>query len=161
MRLKSTFLFIMLVGLGLSSIAFTQPTSAPGNGFLDKKEKLQSLIQDRLVQGLGLSPEQAFKFTEVIKKYHQKRHQLRGQMRTYHQQLESISNTSDASQASQLVNNIQKTRGELQKLEEDQFKELKPMLNPQQQAKYFLIMEQIRREMIQIKREMLAPKANF
>ncbi len=145
-------------GKALTALLLEGATQAP---VINKKEKLQVLLQERLEQSLGLSPDQAKKFSEIMRKYHQKRRELREQMKTYRGQLEAASNSTDASQATQLVANLQKTRDEIEKLEDAQFKEIKPMLNPQQQAKYFLIMEQIHRELMQIKRGNPPPKANF
>lgn len=144
---KKFFLVFLLAIFWMSSPCFAQPKGP----MMQKREQLQSLIQERLQQDLGLSLDQAKKFSEVMKKYHQKRRELREQMRSYRAQLETVSNSTDASQASQVVANLQKTRNEIENLEDAQFKEIKPMLSPQQQAKYFLVMENIRHEMMQIK----------
>lgn len=156
--MKKKIIYIILGGFmcfAFSSFAQAQDSSA------GKKEKLHLLIQERLQQGLGLSPDQAKKFSEIMKKYHQKRRELREQMRSYRSQLESASSSNDAAQASQVVSNLQKTRQEMEKIDDEQFKEIKPMLTPQQQAKYFLMMEDIRREMKQIKKEKGPPGHKF
>jgi len=142
----------LLAGLSLAfpALSQAQPDSRPDRG--EKRERLQSLLQERFIQGLGLNENQAAQFSKVMRKYHQKRKELREQMKQDRQQLETVSSSSDASQASQVVARIQKTRSELDQLDNEQFKELKPILSPQQQAKYLLIMEEIRHEMMRIKR---------
>ncbi len=160
MKKQMKVLFFVLALMFVCPKIFAQTTTFPSDG-PEKREKLQALVQERLVQGLALTPEQTKKFSEIFKKYHQKRYELREQMKLYHQDLEKASNDPNFERSSELVSNIQKLRSEMHKLEEEQFKELKPLLTPQQQAKYLLIMDQMRREMMQIKKGPLPSQPNF
>lgn len=149
--MKNIFkVFILLLILGSSTSLLAQPDSAPAHR--EKKEKLQHLLQERFINELGLSPDQSKKFSEIFKKYHQKKRELRQQMKSYRPELETAANSNDASLASQVVAKLQKTRNEIEKLDDEQFKELKSLLSPQQQAKYFLLKENMRHEMMEIKR---------
>lgn len=123
-----------------------------GQGPHAKQERLQALITLRLIEGLGLTQEQALKVAESMKRHQMKRRELRQKMEGLKQQLQMVANSNDPHQAAQVVTQLQKTREEIEGLDDAQFKEIKPLLTPQQQAKYLLLMEEIRREIQQFRR---------
>jgi hypothetical protein len=146
--LKWFFIFSAL--LLMARPVGAQPGEDPQ--FQEKQERLQTLITVRLSDELGLSSEQSAKVAGILKKYHLKRRELRKKMMDLHQQLPTVAGSNDAKQASQVVSEIQKTREEIRGLDDAQFKELKPLLSPQQQAKFILVMDDIRREIMQFRR---------
>lgn len=127
------------------------PSASPGNGLQQKQEKLQTLITLRLVNELGLSQDQALKVSEVMKKYHMKRRDLRMKLMELNQQLRDAVNANDP-KSGQLVGEIQKAKNEMDGVDDAMFREMKPMLTPQQQAKFILLMEDVRREIHQFHR---------
>lgn len=150
--MKKIILSLFVVSsLAFSLPAFSQgPDSRPGKG--EKKEKLHALMQERLMQNLSLTAEQSQKLSAISQKYQEKKKELRGQIKDYRKQLEVASNSSDAGQVSKAVTNFIKARQEMDQLEDSQFKEVKSVLSPQQQAKYLLFKEQMRHEMMKIKK---------
>jgi Spy/CpxP family protein refolding chaperone len=152
---RSAFaLFLVSCLLFLHHDSFAQPM--PG-GLAEKQEQLQALINTRLVNGLGLTPDKAQRVTQILQKYHQKRRELRQSLHALNLQLQSAASSNDPTQANQVVLQLQKTKGEMDKLDGEQFDEIKTILTPQQQAKFLLIMQQVRQEIMQFRRGGGAP----
>ncbi|MBL7685529.1 MAG: hypothetical protein JNK65_05790, partial [Deltaproteobacteria bacterium] len=153
MKKIKKMIFIRLLLFAFSFLTLSQAYAAPGEGFERKQDHLQNLIVNRLSSEVGLSSEQFAKVSEIMKKYHLKRRELRKTMKGLRGQLEMAANSENSKQASQLVSDIQKTRNEIEAVDDDMFKEIKPHLTPQQQAKYLLVMQDIRREIHQFKKK--------
>ena len=138
--------------LAFSIPAFSQasPDSKPAK--VDKKEKLRVLMQERMVQSLGLNAEQSQKLSAISQKYQEKKKALREEMKNNRKQLELAAASNDVGQSNKAVANFIKARQEMDQLEDSQFKEVKNVLNPQQQAKYLLLKEEMRHEMMRIQR---------
>lgn len=149
------WVLILVFTFWFSSAGHAQAPAPGGFGepqFQNKQQQLQTLITLRLVGELGLAQDQALKVSEIMRKYQMKRRDLRQKMMGQNQQLRSVAYSNNASQASQLIAEIQKTREEMENLDDAQFKEIKPLLTPQQQARYLVLMEDIRREIRQFRR---------
>lgn len=144
---------LLILSLWFSSMGHAQAPAPVGQEPpFQKQQQLQTLITLRLVNELGLSQDQALKVSEIMKKYQMKRRDLRQKMMGLNQQLRTVAYSNNASQASQLIADIQKTKDEMEGLDDAQFKEIKPLLTPQQQARYLVLMEDIRREIRQFRR---------
>jgi hypothetical protein len=151
--IKKVLLFLSLFLLGTGSLTWAQQAQNFQNQSMQQKqERLQTLINVRLVNDLGLSQEQALKVSEIMKKYHLKRRELRQKMESLNQQLREVVNSNDDKRAGQLVSEFRKTKEEIEGIDDALFKEIKPMLTPQQQARFILVMEDIHREIRQLRR---------
>jgi len=153
--MKKTILLLFTFHLSL----FTSSSIAqPGGGrfhedhLTQKQERLQTMIVMRLTNEVGLNQDQALKVSEIMRKYQMQRRMLHQKMRGLNQQLRMVAYSNDPKQATQVVSDLQKTKDEIDRLDDAMFNEIRPMLNPQQQAKFLLVMQDVRREMMQFRR---------
>jgi|GEM_PF-5479740 len=150
MRLKKFIGLLLVLGLFIPSSSKAQPPD--DSNFQQKQERLQSLIALRIKEEVGLTDEQAVKVSGVLSKYREKRRELRRKMQDYRRDLRQAVDANDSKRTGQIVGDMQKTRGEIEKLEDAQFGEIKGILSPAQQGKFILVMEDIRREVMQFRR---------
>lgn len=149
-KLMVSVLTLSCLVFSLPAFSQASPDTKPAKG--DKKEKLRLLMQERMVQNLGLNPEQSQKLSAISQKYQEKKKALREQMKEDRKQLEVAAASNDANQSNKAVANFIKDRQEMDQLEDSQFKEVKTVLSPPQQAKYLLLKEEMRHEMMRIQR---------
>jgi DNA anti-recombination protein RmuC len=111
-----------------------------------KRERVQQLILMRLNSSLGLNSEQSQKLGEILRKYHQQKTGLRAEMRDLTGQLQTAYNSNNEAEIRRIVAQLTAIHSQMENIDNQIFSDLKPMLTPKQQAQYFLIMDEIRRE---------------
>lgn len=141
---------MILLGIFIASGFFLKPAIAqnwaPSSGPNPQKERVQSLILMRLSTSLGLDQAQTQQLGGVMARYRDRKHQLRSQLRDQTAQLRSINLSGNDPQIQSLLTQIERTRKELDGVDEQMFGETRRMLSPQQQAQFILVMDEIRRE---------------
>ena len=145
MKLNQIFLFAILIWLASAGLLQAQgpATGAPEDY---KRERIQDLIIMRLNSELGLNPSQSQQLAQILRKYHQERQELRRRQRELTGQLRTASSGGNEAQIQGLLKQITSTRSQLDQVNDRQFNEIKPLLTPMQQAKYLLVMDEIRQE---------------
>lgn len=159
MTFKRIFLLASLALLFGSAFPVSLSAQGPDGGAEDyKRERIQDLIIMRLNNELGLNPSQSQQLAQIVRKHQQQRADLRRKQRELTAELRTASSGggNDAHLQS-LLKQLTSTRSQLDQINDQMFNEIKPMLSPVQQAKYLLVMDEIRQEIKAIRRPMMAP----
>ncbi|MCC6273829.1 MAG: hypothetical protein IT572_10220 [Deltaproteobacteria bacterium] len=152
MKPKRTLLLALLVWLALPvSLQAQGPVGAPEDS---KRERIHDLILQRLNTELGLNPTQSQQLAQIMRKYQQQRLGLKRQQRELTAQLRAASTSGNDAQVQPLLQKLTATRSQLDQVNDQMFNEIRPMLTPMQQAKYLLVMDEIRQEVKAIRRPM-------
>ncbi|MDL1872920.1 hypothetical protein FBR05_12085 [Deltaproteobacteria bacterium PRO3] len=150
MKPKRTLLLALLVWLALpASLQAQGPVGAPEDS---KSERIHDLIMQRLNAELGLNPTQSQQLAQIMRKYQQQRLTLKRQQRDLTAQLRAASTSGNDAQVQPLLQKLTATRSQLDQVNDQMFNEIRPMLTPMQQAKYLLVMDEIRQEVKAIRR---------
>lgn len=161
MTFKRIFLLASLALLFGSALPVSLRAQEPVGGAEDyKRERIQDLIIMRLNNELGLNPAQSQQLAQIVRKYQQQRADLKRKQRELTAELRTASTGKNDAQLQSLLKQLTSTRNQLDQVNDQMFNEIKPMLSPVQQAKYFLVMDEIRQEIKAIRRPMMAPGYN-
>jgi len=153
MKPKRTLLLALLVWLALpASLQAQGQVGAPPED--SKRERIHDLILQRLNTELGLNPTQSQQLAQIMRKYQQQRLTLKRQQRDLTAQLRAASTGGNEAQVQSLLQKLTATRSQLDQVNDQMFNEIRPMLTPMQQAKYLLVMDEIRQEVKAIRRPM-------
>ena len=156
MKFKRIFLLAALLLSALSVPLHAQGTADAPEDY--KRARIQDLIIMRLNNELGLNPSQSEKLAQAMKKFHEQKASLRRQQRDLTSQLREASGGGNEAQVKSLLKQIASIRNQLDQADDQMFNDIKPMLTPMQQAKYLLVMDEIRQEVKAIRRPaMTAP----
>lgn len=118
-----------------------------------KRERVHSLILMRLTERLGLNSTQSQQIGQMMRKYHERRAGLKHQMRELTAQLRAATASSNDAQIQTLLNQTSQARAGLDQLNAQMFAEIRPLLNPKQQAQFLIVMDEIRGEVRAIRRQ--------
>jgi len=152
MRRNTTlFALALLVGFGLSTTLDAR-AGGVGEAPSGKREQVHELIMARLNSELGLTPEQSERLSRILRKSREQRVALKARARELTGQLRSANAGGDEKKIHQAIKQLSAVRVQLDGLDEQRFNEVKAILVPRQQAKYLLVMEDIRREVQAVRR---------
>ncbi len=147
--MKKFLAFIpFLVTLLFTQSVFSYRDGDPGDA---KRERVRSLILMRLTDELNLNDAQAKQLGAIMEKYHQQRRQLKQEIQALTPQLRAASETGKDTEINQLIKNVSSKKDQIDEIDNRMFTEVQRMLTPRQQAKYLVIMEEIRKQIWETK----------
>jgi len=133
-----------------------QPGGPPSKERMEQVRKRVEMVRIwKLTEVLDLDQETADRLFPILRKYDRKRMELqreRGQLRRQIRQMES-GRSGEKVDAEKLLEGIENTRTRMMEIEEQQNRELKKVLTPEQMVKYISFEERFRREMKRMMRE--------
>ncbi len=148
MKRLATAVLMCLFFLGGALSARAEGTAAVG----DRREQIQALILMRLNQNLSLNATQSAQVGQILRKYQQRRHTLKHEMKGLNQQLRAASTSGNDAEIQKLLSASSKTRAEFDQIDDQMFNDLRPLLRPKQQAQFLIEMDEIRSEIRNVKR---------
>jgi len=119
---------------------------------VDKLERVNSLIATRIADVLDLEPHKADRLRFVLKKYQLRKLELRRQTADLTRQLQVATKAGNKPETERILNAIRQSRSELKGIDDAQMQELGQFLTPTQQAKYLLVVDDIRKEIQSLRR---------
>jgi len=146
---------ILLIILGMVSLGsgpvFARKSSDGAKGEA-RRERVHQLIVTRLANGLGLSQEEAQKLAHIMKKNKKRKRHMRREVRSLTSQLRQEMATGNEVAIQSTLKKLQNARDQVDRSHDVMFSEVKGLLNPQQQAQFVLIMDEIRHEIRAVRR---------
>lgn len=150
MRL-AVLIISMVFLLGIPSYGRAEGRT-PSESAQARRQRVHELIVARLANGLNLSHAQAQKLGDVLKKYHERKHQLRRETRRLTGQLREETASGNKAAIQTTLAKLQETRDQLDRCDDLMYAEVKTMLSPKQLAQFVLIMDEIRHEIRAVRR---------
>jgi len=131
--------------------SFAQATTAAVQD--NKNQKVQELIMMRMTQALALNGKQAQQLGDILSKYHEQKGQLRQQMRDLTAQLKTVAVSGNEADIQRLLRQANQTRINLDQLDDQMYSDVRPILNPRQQAQFLVVMDEIKSEIRAIRHQ--------
>lgn len=143
-----TLLVFSFLLMGSKVFSQNNVTPSPNN---QRHEKIQALITMRLTTALNLNEQKSQQLSAILKKYHEKKRDLRKQVQTLTQQLRVASTSGNVVEIQNTIKQLDQTKFDLDRVDDQMFEEAKKMLTPQQQAQFLLVMDDIHKEIRALK----------
>ena len=149
----------IIIGVMWALLPFALRAESGGDSWAAKKAKVNALIIMRLTQELGLNAAQAAQIGDILKKYNERRHELRKQVKGLTAQLRAATESGNDNDIKKLLNETKQAKADLDQVDDKMFNDVKPMLSAKQQAQFLIAMDEIRSEIRAIKHREAAPGA--
>lgn len=148
-----------------NSYAQGMPTMvSTADGPDNKFERIHSVILMRLSTTLGLSSSQTQQMSTILARHHERKKQLRREVQDLTAQLKASMAEGNSTQTRALVAKLDATRRQLSTANDEMYAEARRMLNPQQQAQFMIVMDEVKREVRSVRDKpanpILAPGTN-
>jgi hypothetical protein len=130
--------------VGMMAICWATQLWAQGRD--PQYERVQSIILMRLSTTLGLDSSQTQQMGMILNRHHDRKRQLRREIQDLNAQLRANMAGGNSSQTQALLAKLDRTRRQLSGVNDEMYSEARRMLNPQQQAQFMLVMDEVKSE---------------
>ncbi len=117
-----------------------------------KVEQIHQLILARVSQELGLSSVQTQKLDEILRRHRERKYPLRRQAYRLKSELREETLRGEEKKLKATLGKLQQVQDQIEQSEEVMYAEVRTLLNPQQLARFVLIMDEIRHEIRAVRR---------
>jgi hypothetical protein len=146
------YLIFPIIFLAVAMVPIKIIQAEGENRWEAKRERVRSLILLRVSNELELTDSQTKQLGAILDKYHQQRREAWQQIQKLTPQLRSALNSNNDHEIKKLIQEIQNKKNQKDQLDHAMFSEVQKMLTLHQQAKYILVMEEIRKQIWEMKR---------
>ncbi|MFC1549602.1 Spy/CpxP family protein refolding chaperone [Nitrospirota bacterium] len=133
-----------------------RPGGPPSKEQMEKVRKRVEMVRIwKLTEALDLDEKTADRLFPILRKYDKQKVELRSEMFRSRRQIRQMESGRGGEKvdAKKLLEDMEKSKARMTAIEEEQYKEIKKVLTPEQMVKYIAFEERFRREMKQMMRE--------